>query len=280
MSTMQYSLFLGEKTRGRMVHLPWCQQKKYVASADGCVPQLAHESCMLQAHNDLRIHSILHLHNHEQLVSPTHPPWPSSSSSQQSRPPPPLPNLPIQDSGALDKPIADSHEQNCALCPAGIDSSAPALELAESNACLNGWAPGQYTFLKNDIAKYMQQQIAEGNMWDFVVLDPPKLAPNRKSLTRALTKYRNLNSLVCFMTGFPVYSIGCSCTKCSGKRLWHCSKLHGMVLQMCCGCEDLHLLQCNCLCVSGFNYDLLHATKATHGHSIKAVAMAWCTTLS
>ncbi len=78
----------------------------------------------------------------------------------------------------------------------GVDSSAPALALADSNAQLNGWQQSQYTFLKNDIVKYMQQQIVEGTRWDLVVLDPPKLAPNRKSLNRALAKYRKLNTLV------------------------------------------------------------------------------------
>lgn len=77
-----------------------------------------------------------------------------------------------------------------------MDSSASALALAESNAELNGWHPPQYCFLKDDIAKYMQQQIVAGSQWDLVVLDPPKLAPNRKSLERALAKYRKLNTLV------------------------------------------------------------------------------------
>ena len=77
-----------------------------------------------------------------------------------------------------------------------MESSAPALELANSSAQLNGWQPSQYTFLKDDIMKYMQQQTAEGALWDLVVLDPPKLAPNRKSLNRALVKYRKLNTMV------------------------------------------------------------------------------------
>ena len=78
----------------------------------------------------------------------------------------------------------------------GVESSVPALELADSNAKLNGWQPSQYSFLKDDITKYMQQQISEGTLWDIVVLDPPKLAPNRKSLNRAMIKYRKLNTLV------------------------------------------------------------------------------------
>ena len=89
---------------------------------------------------------------------------------------------------------------------AGVDSSASALALADSNAQLNGWQQPQYTFLKNDIVKYMQQQIVEGTQWDLVVLDPPKLAPNRKSLNRAMAKYRKLNTLVRFLLSIQCYT--------------------------------------------------------------------------
>ena len=82
------------------------------------------------------------------------------------------------------------------MCVSGVESSAPALELADSNAKLNGWQPLQYSFLKDDITKYMQQQISEGALWDIVVLDPPKLVPSRKSLNRAMIKYCKLNTLV------------------------------------------------------------------------------------
>ena len=87
------------------------------------------------------------------------------------------------------------------MCFAGVDSSVPALTLAEQNAQLNNYSSDQYTFLKDDIAKYMQQQLEAGSSWDVIVLDPPKLAPNRKSLDRALAKYRKLNTLVSQMLG-------------------------------------------------------------------------------
>lgn len=94
----------------------------------------------------------------------------------------------------------------------GVDSSAPALELANSNAQLNGWQPSQYSFLKDDIMKYMQQQAAEGALWDLVVLDPPKLAPNRKSLNRALVKYRKLNTLAMRVVKPGGMLMTCSCS--------------------------------------------------------------------
>lgn len=102
------------------------------------------------------------------------------------------------------RPTSAPKRQHLAMCPPGVESSAPALDLANSNAQLNGWQPSQYTFLKDDIMKYLQQQAAGGALWDLVVLDPPKLAPNRKSLNRALVKYRKLNTLVGAVTHQPL----------------------------------------------------------------------------
>ncbi len=42
--------------------------------------------------------------------------------------------------------------------------------------------------MEADIAKFMRQALDEGRQWDVVVLDPPKLAPSRASLDRAMGK--------------------------------------------------------------------------------------------
>ena len=103
--------------------------------------------------------------------------------------------------------IVESNCHNSRVHLAGVDSSAPALALAERNAQLNGWQQSQYHFLKDDVVKYMQHQIVEGKQWDLVVLDPPKLAPSRKSLNRALAKYRKLNTLVCISSLVSAHSL-------------------------------------------------------------------------
>lgn len=43
-------------------------------------------------------------------------------------------------------------------------------------------------FVKDDCSSYMQEAVQEGRQYDVVVLDPPKLAPNRGTLERAKTK--------------------------------------------------------------------------------------------
>lgn len=77
---------------------------------------------------------------------------------------------------------------------AGIDSSAPVVELAAQNAQLNGYQD-TCSFVKADIHRFMQEADAEERQWDIIVLDPPKLAPSRKSLERARSKYKALNRL-------------------------------------------------------------------------------------
>lgn len=38
-------------------------------------------------------------------------------------------------------------------------------------------------FFRQDVADHMRSAKAEGLLWDLVILDPPKLAPNRKVTT-------------------------------------------------------------------------------------------------
>ncbi|KAL2641303.1 hypothetical protein R1flu_008890 [Riccia fluitans] len=64
----------------------------------------------------------------------------------------------------------------------GDDSSGPAIELAKANAALNGIEEGRCTFIRQDIKHFLSLSVAEGRSWDVVILDPPKLAPNRKVL--------------------------------------------------------------------------------------------------
>jgi 23S rRNA G2069 N7-methylase RlmK/C1962 C5-methylase RlmI len=44
------------------------------------------------------------------------------------------------------------------------------------------------TFVRADVDEFMKEAAAEGRSYDVVVLDPPKLAPNKKGLQRARNK--------------------------------------------------------------------------------------------
>lgn len=60
----------------------------------------------------------------------------------------------------------------------GIDSSAAAVALATRNAEINGLS-STTRFERAEAAAFMRAAREEGLQWDLVVLDPPKLAPNR-----------------------------------------------------------------------------------------------------
>jgi 23S rRNA (cytosine1962-C5)-methyltransferase len=68
-----------------------------------------------------------------------------------------------------------------------VDSSESAIQLAERSAELNGVA-GRCKFVQQEVEAYMKEAAEAGLQWDIVVLDPPKLAPTRKSLERAAVK--------------------------------------------------------------------------------------------
>jgi len=93
----------------------------------------------------------------------------------------------------------------------GVDSSALAVETATNNANLNGLAD-KVDFVKADAYQFLKEVAEAGTMYDLIILDPPKLAPNRKSLPRAINKYKKLNAaaLRCLRPGGLLFTFTCS----------------------------------------------------------------------
>lgn len=103
-----------------------------------------------------------------------------------------------------------------------VDSSAPALALARRNAELNNIPAGRITFEREDMSKFMDAAIQQGRSFDIVVLDPPKLAPSRRALDRAMTKYRRLNRKAATLVKPGGLLVTCTCSSAmtrSGKFL-------------------------------------------------------------
>ena len=93
-----------------------------------------------------------------------------------------------------------------------MDSSSPALATAERNAQLNGFTSDQIQFAKGDMIGWMEAALQRGESYDVVVLDPPKLAPSRKSLERAKKKYMKLNRLGISLVKPGGLLVTCSCS--------------------------------------------------------------------
>jgi 23S rRNA (cytosine1962-C5)-methyltransferase len=91
----------------------------------------------------------------------------------------------------------------------GVDSSRPALEIAEQNAALNGrdieWIEGNAFDLLKDYA-------AEGRQYDTIVIDPPAFAKSRRNLETALRGYKELNLRALKMLRPGGVLVTCSCS--------------------------------------------------------------------
>jgi 23S rRNA (cytosine1962-C5)-methyltransferase len=92
---------------------------------------------------------------------------------------------------------------------AGVDSSRPALEVADRNAVLNGreieWIEGNAFDVLRDYQK-------SGQHYDFVVLDPPAFAKSKRDLDTALRGYKELNLRALKMLRRGGILVTCSCS--------------------------------------------------------------------
>ncbi len=91
----------------------------------------------------------------------------------------------------------------------GVDSSRPALEVADQNATLNHreieWIEGNAFDLLKDYA-------ASGRRYDTVILDPPAFAKTKRDVASAMRGYKELNLRALKMLGPGGLLVTCSCS--------------------------------------------------------------------
>jgi len=76
-----------------------------------------------------------------------------------------------------------------------VDSSVPALEMAERNMQLNGLDRDSDETIAGDAFELLRHFRDEGRQFDAVILDPPKFAHSQGQLDRATRGYKDLNWL-------------------------------------------------------------------------------------
>ncbi len=76
-----------------------------------------------------------------------------------------------------------------------LDSSIPALEIAEANMAHNNLDRPDDEYLAGDAFEVLRHYRDTGRQFDMVILDPPKFAHNRKDIDRATRGYKDLNWL-------------------------------------------------------------------------------------
>jgi 23S rRNA (cytosine1962-C5)-methyltransferase len=91
-----------------------------------------------------------------------------------------------------------------------VDSSAPAIALAEENMKLNGFKSVKYACFVADAKKYIETM--EAGKYDLIVLDPPAYAKNVASRNQALKGYRTINALALskIKSGGILFTFSCS----------------------------------------------------------------------
>lgn len=91
----------------------------------------------------------------------------------------------------------------------GLDSSAPALALAEESAAANRAA---CRFLKVDVLEELERLATAGEKFDIVVADPPPFVKSRKDLEPGAKAYRKLARLAARVTAPGGFLLLASCS--------------------------------------------------------------------
>jgi 23S rRNA (cytosine1962-C5)-methyltransferase len=91
----------------------------------------------------------------------------------------------------------------------GVDSSRPALEMAERNATLNG---REMEWIEGNAFDLLREYAATGRRYDTIVLDPPAFAKTKRDLEKALGGYKELNLRAMKMLRPGGILVTCSCS--------------------------------------------------------------------
>lgn len=91
-----------------------------------------------------------------------------------------------------------------------VDSSAPAIAIAQGNMKLNGFDSSDYKCVAADARKYIETM--EHAQYDVIILDPPAYAKNVASRNQALKGYRTINALALakLKSGGILFTFSCS----------------------------------------------------------------------
>jgi 23S rRNA (cytosine1962-C5)-methyltransferase len=90
-----------------------------------------------------------------------------------------------------------------------VDSSRPALEIADQNAQLND---REIEWMEANAFDLLKDYAAAGRQYDIIVLDPPAFAKSRKNLDTALRGYKELNLRALKMLRRGGILVTCSCS--------------------------------------------------------------------
>lgn len=93
-----------------------------------------------------------------------------------------------------------------------VDTSMPALEMAERNCRANDIPDEKHTGLKGDVFDVLRGLRDDGERFDLIVLDPPKFAPSAAHVDKAARGYKDLalRALPLLTPGGLLFTFSCS----------------------------------------------------------------------
>jgi 23S rRNA (cytosine1962-C5)-methyltransferase len=98
----------------------------------------------------------------------------------------------------------------------GVDSSRPALEIADQNARLNG---REIEWIEGNAFDLLKEYASDKRLYDTIVLDPPAFAKSKHDLENAMRGYKELNLRAMKMLRPGGVLVTCSCSfHVSGER--------------------------------------------------------------
>jgi 23S rRNA (cytosine1962-C5)-methyltransferase len=100
----------------------------------------------------------------------------------------------------------------------GVDSSAPAIELARQDAILNRIDTAE--FQTGDVLEVLERLRSDGQKFDVVICDPPKYAKQAKDVEHALKGYLRLNMAALDVLEPDGILVTCSCSGLIGRELF------------------------------------------------------------
>jgi 23S rRNA (cytosine1962-C5)-methyltransferase len=100
----------------------------------------------------------------------------------------------------------------------GVDSSAPAIELARQHAMLNRIDTAE--FQTGDVLEVLERLRSDGQKFDVVICDPPKYAKQAKDVEHALKGYLRLNMAALDVLEPNGILVTCSCSGLIGRELF------------------------------------------------------------
>lgn len=75
-----------------------------------------------------------------------------------------------------------------------VDSSEKAISMVKRNAELNNLVD-RSEFIIEDVFDFLKKEASDGNLYDFIILDPPAFVKSKSRISEALRGYREINSL-------------------------------------------------------------------------------------